>query len=152
MGEADRLEVVRATGGTLGHIVYAGGIGVAFLLRYAVAPVTRLPAQQAQLLPLVIAVVAVTDYAVSLWLERMLLTGHGLKPSAQRFVRQMPMVPSLVCAAFGVSIAVYGAVLWLLGAGPRWWGLLVGLACVHWAHSFIRWSRREELPVDSAER
>lgn len=49
----------------------------------------------------------------------------------------------------GGSIAVYGIVLWLLGAGTGWWALFVGLACVHWVGSFLRWSRREELPPDT---
>jgi len=125
-----------AVGNLVAHVVYATGIGLAFALRYALAPVARLPAKQVGLVAAVLTAVAAVDYGLSLWLERRLLTSAT------------PSAAVVVCAGIGAGIALYGIVLWLLGAGTRWWAVLVGLAFVHWVHSFLRWSRREELPAD----
>lgn len=100
-------------------------------------------------LSVVLLVVGLADYGVSLFMERLLLAkarptgdaGRADGVSAGGFGAVSPVVTAaLVVGGLGVSLAVYGLVLTLLGA--RVWGaVLYVLCCVHGFHLLTRWPR-----------
>jgi len=119
-------------GTLIGHWVYLIGIGAAVGARFlpALADARVTPSPELRIMVPLLAVVALLDYALSLWLE-----GH-LRARGPQGEAAFP----IVTAAFGVSIAVYGMVTWFLGAsGSSFWAF-AGLALFHWVHSAVRWS------------
>jgi len=118
-------------GVVLGHWIYLVGIGSVVALRYApfVKQASSVPSSALQVLAPVLALVALADYGASLWMERFMRA---------RGPQQQAAIP-VVTAAFGVAIAIYGMIVWLLGASPGWFWFFVGLAAVHWFHSAVRW-------------
>ncbi|UCC67044.1 MAG: hypothetical protein JSV79_07790, partial [Armatimonadota bacterium] len=87
---------------------------------------------------LVLGTVAAVDYVLSLVLEQRLLARRAAGGHS-------PVVTAAVLvAAFGVSLAVYGLVLTLLGE-PKWGALLYVLCALHGLHLMIRWPRYERV-------
>jgi hypothetical protein len=121
-------------GTLIGHWIYLLGIGGIVMMRF-------LPqlagARSAQPIPgiftQVLGLVAVADYIASLWVEKSVL---ARAPQGQT-------VAPIITAAFGVSIAIYGIIVWLLGAAAAWFWGFVGLAALHWFHSAVRWSKMQ---------
>ena len=77
--------------------------------------------------------VGVTDYVISLLVERRLLAQARDAGAPQSVV-----TAAVVTAAFGASLAVYGLVVTLLGA-PAWGAAFYVLCAVHGLHLMIRW-------------
>jgi F0F1-type ATP synthase membrane subunit c/vacuolar-type H+-ATPase subunit K len=77
--------------------------------------------------------VGVTDYVISLLVERRLLAQARDAGAPQSVV-----TAAVVTAAFGASLAVYGLVVTLLGA-PAWGGVFYVLCAVHGLHLMMRW-------------
>jgi len=77
--------------------------------------------------------VGVTDYVISLLVERRLLA-QARDAGAPRSV----VTAAVVTAAFGASLAVYGLVVTVLGA-PAWGAAFYVLCAVHGLHLMIRW-------------
>lgn|GEM_PF-3301743 len=83
----------------------------------------------------VLVVVGIVDYGVSLGIERFLLA----KARANQANRPEPVVTAaLVVSALGVSLAVYGLVLTLMGA-PAWGAAFYVLCAGHGLHLMLRW-------------
>jgi len=116
----------------VGHYIYLLGIGAVVVARLVpgVAQARPAPEHEAGIIAAFLGVLSLAEYAVSLWLEKTLLTkgppGQAAAP--------------IVIAYFGVSIAIYGFVAWFLGAPSGWFWGFVGLALLHWFHSALRWS------------
>jgi hypothetical protein len=100
-----------------------------------------------EFLPWLILGVAIVDYAASLLLESQLLGERRLRTVATQqsggSISAAVIVPAIVVSAFGVSIAVYGLVLGLIGFWPWPW-YFYGLAALHGIHLQLRWDRYEE--------
>ena len=77
--------------------------------------------------------VGVTDYVISLLVERRLLAQARDAGAPQSVV-----TAAVVTAAFGASLAVYGLVVTVLGA-PAWGAAFYVLCAVHGLHLMIRW-------------
>jgi len=118
-------------GAFIGHFIYLINIGGVVLLHYAsfLKQARGTLAPELQVLPPILLAVAVADYAASLFVERSIRAGGPQRQS----------VAPIITAAFGVSIAVYGMVVWLLGASSGWFWLFVTIAALHWFHSALRW-------------
>jgi branched-subunit amino acid ABC-type transport system permease component len=125
-------------GTALGHWIYLAGIGGIVAVRYAgfLKQLRGTLSPDLQMLPGLLALAAVTDYGLSLWIER----NMAAKQPARRAA-----IP-VVTAAFGVSIAVYGMIAWLLGATAGWFWFFAGVAAVHWFHSALRWQNVQPGP------
>ncbi len=109
---------------------------VAFQLvgRLAAAPL-EVDAATMTVLAYVLLAVGVVDYGLSLLLERWLLAKAR---SSAGGASTAVVSAALVVSALGVSLAVYGLVVTLLGA-PAWGALLYILCAVHGLHLIIRW-------------
>lgn len=118
-------------GVVLGHWIYLIGIGGLVLLRHAsfLKQARGTLSPEMQMLPAFLAMVALGDYGLSIWIERNLRA---------RAAGRQSTVP-IITAALGVSIAIYGMIAWLLGASSGWFWLFAALAAVHWFHSAVRW-------------
>jgi len=130
-------------GTMIAHWMYLTGIGLAVALRYLAAaqrPHGASP-EALNMLPPILALVAIVDYAASLFVERS-MRNKGLPAQANA-------IP-IVTAAFGVSIAVYGIIAWLLGASAGWLWFFVALAALHWFHSAVRWLNWQSGPDASS--
>ena len=118
-------------GTQIGHWIYLLGIGGIVLMRLVPQLAAARPAPTGlAFFTRALALVAVADYIASLWVEKSVL---ARAPQGQA-------VAPIITAAFGVSIAIYGAVAWLLGAVSIWFWGFIGLAALHWFHSAVRWS------------
>ena len=113
--------------------MYFGGL---VTYPFAGAPVKvppQLSADVMRVLPLILLGVGVVDYVFSLIIESMILaqarktgTPNGAATAA------------IVSAAFGESLAIFGFVLTLGGAGT--WGVVLYALCfIHGVHLMIRW-------------
>lgn len=83
-----------------------------------------------------LGMVAIADYALSLFLEERMLSGGGSGRRAP------PATTALVVASVGASLAAYGLVASLLigqGSGFPFYAL----ALVHWVHLMLRWPSYE---------
>jgi hypothetical protein len=119
-------------GTLIAHWMYLTGIGLAVAMRY-LAPGLQTHGTSPQVLKMllpILALVALADYAASLFVERS-MRKRGLPAQATA-------IP-IVTAAFGVSIPIYGIVAWLLGASTGWFWFFVALAALHWFRSAARW-------------
>lgn len=98
-------------------------------------------------LPWVLLAVAILEYMASLILEAQLIREGKLRETARTMsagsLESAAIVPAVVISAFGVSIAVYGMVLGLLGYWPWPW-YFYGLGALHGIHLQLRWDRYEE--------
>jgi hypothetical protein len=90
------------------------------------------PAASMRLLAPILAVVAVGDYIASLVVER-----SFLRSASERGIASGPAVALIVAAAFGVSIALYGFILSVLGAA-RWPLFFYALCFIHGVHLLAR--------------
>jgi len=116
-------------------MMYVGPLVVFQFVGRAVRPSPSLDPQTLGVLAAVLAVVGLTDYGLSLFLERWFLGRSRAGGSAA------PVVTSaFIVSALGASLAVYGIVLTLLGAPG--WGAMFYVACaLHGFHLMVRWPR-----------
>ena len=124
-------------------LMYIGPLVVFQFVGRAVRPSPSLDPQTLGILAAVLAVVGLTDYGLSLFLERWFLGRPRAGGSAAPVVSA-----AFVVSALGVSLAAYGLVLTLLGA-PRW-GAMFYIACaLHGFHLMLRWPRYERVVRDT---
>ena len=91
-----------------------------------------------RLLGLVLLVVAILNYANSLFLEhKMLAQAAALRAQTQ------VLTAAIVVGAMGAALAVYGLGITLLGA-PAWGAALYVMCAAHGLHLLIRWPRYEQ--------
>lgn len=124
-------------------MMYVGPLVTFQFVGRAVRPPTSLEPQTLGVLAAVLAVVGVTDYGLSLFLEGWLLrkARDGNSPGSA-------VTAAFVVSALGVSLAIYGLVLTLLGS--RKWGSMFYAACVlHGLHLMVRWPRYERAVRDT---
>jgi hypothetical protein len=91
--------------------------------------------------------VGIADYAVSLFMEGLLLSEKGWRKAAEGIAPQTAESrvagTAIIISAFGGSLAVYGLVLARLSFPTFAW-YLYGLCAVHGIHLHLRWDRYEE--------
>jgi len=124
-------------------MMYFGPLVVFQFVGRAVRPPTSLDPQTLGVLAAALSVVGVTDYVLSLFLEGWLLrkARDGNSPGSV-------VTAAFVVGALGVSLALYGLVLTLLGT-PKW-GAVFYIACVlHGFHLMVRWPRYEKAVRDT---
>jgi heme/copper-type cytochrome/quinol oxidase subunit 3 len=102
--------------------------------RLAPAPV-ELDASTMTVLAYALLAVGIMDYGLSLFLEKKLL---AKAQSGGADASGAVVSAALIVSALGVSLAVYGLVLTLLGA-PTWGAVFYMLCAVHGLHLIIRW-------------
>ena len=97
-------------------------------------------------LPWLLLGVAVIEYPVSLFLERLMLSEKRFRKyegAPAGTAEGAAVAAAIVVSAYGVSFAVYGLVLALLSfAVWPWW--FYGFAALHGIHLHLRWDRYEE--------
>lgn len=109
-------------------------VGFQFLGRAIAAPVELADATMTVLVYVLLAV-GIVDYGLSLFLEKKLL---GKAHSGGADASSAVVSAALIVSALGVSLAVYGLVLTLLGAPAR--GAVFYVLCaIHGLHLIIRW-------------
>jgi hypothetical protein len=119
-------------------MMYVGSLIVYPLIGANVKIAPSLSPDNVSLLGSVLLAVGLADYVISLFLERKLLAqarshiGHGNPAGPAAFL----------VAALGVSLAVYGFVLTMLGA-PSWGLALYALCFAHGVHLALRWPHYE---------
>ena len=116
-------------------MMYIGPLVVfPFVGRAVKSPISVDP-QALRMLAIILAVVGLTDYGLSLFLERWLLARarSGSKAGADPVV-----TAALTVSALGISLAAYGLVLTLLGA-PRWGAMFYVGCALHGFHLMLRW-------------
>jgi hypothetical protein len=119
--------------------MYVGPLVVFPYIGRYVEPGVTLDAEMLRVLGLVLGVVGLADYGVSLWLERLMLRrAREAGEAAGKTVAST----AIIVAALGVSLAVYGLVLTLLGA-PGWGTAFYVLCAAHGLHLLLRWPRYE---------
>ena len=95
----------------------------------------RLDSTTLTVLAYVLLAVGIADYGLSLFLEKKLLTKAG---SGAGGASDSVVSAALIVSALGVSLAVYGLVLTLLGT--RAWGAVFYVLCsLHGLHLMLRW-------------
>lgn len=105
-----------------------------FVGRVVDSPV-RLDSATLTVLAYVLLTVGIADYGLSLFLEKKLLaTARSGKGDSSNSV----VSAALIVSALGVSLAVYGLVLTLLGA-PAWGAVFYVLCALHGLHLMVRW-------------
>ncbi len=116
-------------------IMYVVSLVVFQLVGRAVDSPVRLDATTLTGLAYVLLAVGIVDYCLSLFLEKKLLAkAHSGAGEASNSV----VSAALIVSALGVSLAVYGLVLTLLGT-PAWGALLYVLCALHGLHLMLRW-------------
>jgi hypothetical protein len=110
-------------------------VGFQLLGRAIAAPVELAEATMTVLVYVLLAV-GIVDYGLSLFLERKLL---GKAHSGGADASSAVVSAALIVSALGVSLAVYGLVLTLLGA-PAWGAVFYVLCAIHGLHLIIRWT------------
>lgn len=104
-----------------------------------------IPPEVGRLLPRVLLLLAISEYGISLFLERL-----GLTQAARARGGLGAATAAIVAAAFGASFAVYGLVLTLLGQAA--WSALFYLLClIHGLHLAMRWARYEQAAAGELE-
>lgn len=116
---------------------YLAGLVIYPLVGVLVKPVVSLPPELLRLLSMILLCAAVTLYIVSLIVEAMILARARRAENSGGAA-----TAAVITGAFGESIALFGLVLALLGAGS-WGALLYGLCFVHGVHLMIRWPNLE---------
>lgn len=124
-----------ATARWIATLMYVSALVVFQLVgRLASAPV-ELDAATMRVLAYALLAVGIVDYGLSLFLEKKLLAkaqSGGAEASSS------VVSAALIVSALGVSLAVYGLVLRLLGA-PSWGAVFYMLCAIHGLHLIIRW-------------
>jgi hypothetical protein len=122
-------------------------MSVIFRCRFAIQP--PLDAGTAQILGPVLFLVAVSEYLVSIWLEKHLLSPKAIQNSVR--IRKAKNPEAAVCAAgivraaLGASPAVYALVISFLGIQPfRWFWLTLAVSAAAFFHQRAGWERYEE--------
>jgi hypothetical protein len=116
-------------------LMYVVALVVFQLVGRLVAVPVELDATTMRVLAYALLAVGIMDYGLSLFLERKLLA-RARAGGAQAASSVVPA--ALIVSALGVSLAVYGLVLTLLGA-PAWGAVFYMLCAVHGLHLIIRW-------------
>ena len=93
----------------------------------------------------IVLAVGIADYGASLLLERYFLSVKLVKesPASVRVAEGRAALFAIGTASFGVTIAVYGLILYLLSFNTWAW-YLYGLSALHGIHLQLRWDRYEE--------
>jgi hypothetical protein len=124
-----------ATARWIATLMYVVALVAFQLVGRLVAVPVELDATTIKLLAYVLLVVGITDYGLSLFLEGKLLA-RARAGGVQ--VASAVVSAALIVSALGVSLAVYGLVLTLLGS-PTWGALFYMLCAIHGLHLIIRW-------------
>ncbi len=134
-----------STARLLATLIYVGPLVVfPWVTRMAKLPTPPSPKLVGVLVPALLFV-AVTDYAISLFLEARLL-----KQARDLGAPQTLVTAAVTTASLGASLAVYGLIVTILGA-PVWGAAFYMLCAVHGLHLMIRWPAYEQIAEHPGE-